>query len=55
MRRPLEFLRTPVTYGARNRIIALCGENATSKFRGQHGAGGKAITTLKKYKIGVLA
>jgi len=41
--------------GGQKRIIAMCGKNATSKFRGQHGTGGRANTTLKKYKIGVLA
>ncbi len=37
------------------RIIAMCGKNAASKFRGQHGTGGRANSTMKKYKIGVLA
>lgn len=41
--------------GGSKRIIAMCGKNATSKFRGQHGTGGRANSTLKKYKIGVLA
>ena len=41
--------------GGQKRIIAMCGKNATSKFRGQHGTGGRANTVLKKYKIGVLA
>ncbi len=41
--------------GGQKRIIAMCGKNATSKFRGQHGTGGRANSTLKKYKIGVLA
>ncbi|HEY3548491.1 MAG TPA: cytochrome b5-like heme/steroid binding domain-containing protein, partial [Propionicimonas sp.] len=41
--------------GGQKRIIAMCGKNATSKFRGQHGTGGRANATLKKYKIGVLA
>ncbi|HEY3410472.1 MAG TPA: cytochrome b5 domain-containing protein [Propionicimonas sp.] len=41
--------------GGQKRIIAMCGKNATSKFRGQHGTGGKANSTLSKYKIGVLA
>ncbi|HEY3546545.1 MAG TPA: cytochrome b5 domain-containing protein, partial [Propionicimonas sp.] len=41
--------------GGQKRIIAMCGKNATSKFRGQHGTGGRANTTLSKYKIGVLA
>jgi cytochrome b involved in lipid metabolism len=41
--------------GGQKRIIAMCGKNATSKFRGEHGTGGRANTTLKKYKIGVLA
>jgi cytochrome b involved in lipid metabolism len=40
--------------GGQKRIIAMCGKNATSKFRGQHGSG-RANTTLSKYKIGVLA
>jgi|BarGraNGADG00312_2_1021985.scaffolds.fasta_scaffold06890_4 cytochrome b involved in lipid metabolism len=41
--------------GGSKRIIAMCGKNATAKFRGQHGTGGRANSTLKKYKIGVLA
>jgi delta8-fatty-acid desaturase len=41
--------------GGSKRIIAMCGKNATAKFRGQHGTGGRANTTLAKYKIGVLA
>ncbi|MFZ0529253.1 MAG: cytochrome b5 domain-containing protein [Propionicimonas sp.] len=41
--------------GGAKRIIAMCGKNATAAFRGQHGTGGRANTTLKKYKIGVLA
>jgi cytochrome b involved in lipid metabolism len=41
--------------GGQKRVIAMCGKNATSKFRGQHGTGGRANSTLKKYKIGVLA
>ena len=41
--------------GGQKRIIAMCGKNATSKFRGQHGTGGRANSTLSKYKIGVLA
>ncbi|HEY3406931.1 MAG TPA: cytochrome b5 domain-containing protein [Propionicimonas sp.] len=41
--------------GGQKRIIAMCGKNATAKFRGQHGTGGRANTVLKKYKIGVLA
>jgi cytochrome b involved in lipid metabolism len=41
--------------GGQSRIVAMCGKNATTKFRGQHGTGGSANTTLKKYKIGVLA
>jgi cytochrome b involved in lipid metabolism len=40
--------------GGKSRIIAMCGKNATAKFRGQHGTGGRANTILKKYKIGVL-
>jgi cytochrome b involved in lipid metabolism len=40
--------------GGQKQIIAMCGKNATSKFRGQHGSG-RANTTLSKYKIGVLA
>ena len=41
--------------GGQKKVIAMCGKDATSKFRGQHGTGGKANSTLKKYKIGVLA
>jgi len=41
--------------GGSKRIIAICGTNATSAFRKQHGTTGKANTVLKKYKIGVLA
>jgi cytochrome b involved in lipid metabolism len=41
--------------GGSKRIIAICGTNATTAFRNQHGTTGKANTVLKKYKIGVLA
>jgi cytochrome b involved in lipid metabolism len=41
--------------GGSKRIIAICGTNATTAFRKQHGTVGKANTVLKKYKIGVLA
>jgi cytochrome b involved in lipid metabolism len=41
--------------GGSSRIVAMCGKNATAKFRGQHGTGGSANSKLAKYKIGVLA
>jgi cytochrome b involved in lipid metabolism len=41
--------------GGSSRIVAMCGKNATTKFRGQHGTGGSANSKLAKYKIGVLA
>jgi len=40
--------------GGSKRILSMCGKNATSAFRSQHGTGGKANKILATYKIGVL-
>lgn len=41
--------------GGQSRIVALRSKKGTAKFRAEHGTGGTANATLKKYKIGVLA
>jgi cytochrome b involved in lipid metabolism len=41
--------------GGSKRILSMCGKNATSAFRSQHGTGGRANKILATYKIGVLA
>ncbi len=41
--------------GGKSRIIAMCGKKATTKFRAEHGTGGRANAILKTYRIGKLA
>jgi cytochrome b involved in lipid metabolism len=40
--------------GGKSRIIAMCGKKATTKFRNEHGTGGRANSILASYKIGKL-
>lgn len=41
--------------GGRDRILGLCGTEATAAFVAQHGTVGRAVTTLARFKIGTLA
>lgn len=41
--------------GGSSRIIQLCGQDGTTRFRNQHGTGGSANSTLAGFRIGTVA